>query len=169
MATLPPSAWVRRFAPIAAAGTPVLDLACGSGRHGRLFLERGHPVTFADRDCTQVGDLAGRTGVTLLEADLEDTDWPLGSEKYGTIVVANYVWRPRFESLFANLDGLLIYETFAKGNERYGRPHNPDFLLKRGELFERLRGRGRILAYEQKLIDEPKPALVQRIAALVKS
>lgn len=164
-----PSPWVLRFAPQAAPGARVLDLACGGGRHGRLFLDRGHPVTFADKERGGVRDLADRAGATLLEANLEGPDWPLGPEKFGAIVVTNYLWRPRLQTLLAHLDGLLIYETFAEGNERFGRPKNPDFLLKRGELFELMRGRGRVLAYEQCVIERPKRALVQRIAAMIEN
>ncbi|HAA92326.1 MAG TPA: SAM-dependent methyltransferase [Rhodospirillaceae bacterium] len=161
----PPSPWILRFVPVVAEGASVLDLACGSGRHGRLFLSRGHAVTFVDKDCSKLADLHSNPDARIIEADLESKDWPLAPEIFGAIVVTNYLWRPRFETLLGHLNGILIYETFADGNEQYGRPSNPDFLLDRGELFERMRGRARVLAYEQKLLRGSNPAMVQRLAA----
>lgn len=167
-APLPPSPWIERFAPFAPAGGPILDLACGGGRHGRLFLERGHPVTFVDRDTAGVRDLAGREGVEIIEADLETGGpWPLSDRRFGGVVVANYLWRPVLPHIIAAVapGGVLIYETFAQGNEAFGRPRNPDFLLKTGELFETVRGALRILAYGQDTRDSPSAAIIQHIAA----
>src|SRR5690606_31858297 len=99
---------------------PVLDLACGGGRHGRLFLARGHAVTFLDRDLGGVADLAGDPAASLIEADLEkDGPWPLAERQFAGIVVTNYLWRPLFPLLIAALQpgGILLYETFARGNE----------------------------------------------------
>jgi SAM-dependent methyltransferase len=167
-APLPPSPWIERFAPFAPAGGPVLDLACGGGRHGRLFLERGHPVTFVDRDTAGVQDLAGRADVEIIEADLEaGAPWPLGDRRFAGVVVANYLWRPILAHIIAAVapGGVLIYETFAQGNEAYGRPRNPDFLLQSGELFEAIRGALRILAYGQHIRESPNAAIIQHIAA----
>jgi SAM-dependent methyltransferase len=166
-APAPPSAWVSRFAPLVEPGASVLDYACGGGRHGRLFLARGHKVTFADRDLGGLNDLADDPNATLIEADLEAEPWPFKRERFGAVVVTNYLWRPRFDALLGLLapDGLLIYETFATGNEAYGRPRNPDFLLRRGELLECVRGRAHVIAYEQRTLTEPRPAVIQHIAA----
>lgn len=164
----PPSPWVERFAPQVPAGGGVADIACGSGRHGRLFLDRGHPVLFADRDASRVADLAGRKGVEIAEADFEDGGgWPLAGRQFAGVVVTNYLWRPILPRIVALVGpgGLLIYETFAEGNEAYGRPRNPDFLLRAGELFEAVRGRLEVLAYEQCLVERNGPAVVQHIAA----
>jgi SAM-dependent methyltransferase len=150
----------------------VLDLACGSGRHARLFLARGHPVTAVDIDVTGLADLEGRAGVELLRADLENAPWPLEGRRFAGVVVANYLWRPllpRIVASVAPLDqggGALIYETFAAGNERFGKPGNPDFLLRDGELLEAVRGRLAVVAYECLEVAEPRPARVQRIAAV---
>lgn len=165
---LPPSPWILRFAPRVPAGGPVLDLACGGGRHGRLFLERGHPVTFVDRDVSGVRDLVGRQGAEIVEADLEaGGPWPLGGRRFAGVIVANYLWRPILPAIVAAVapGGILIYETFAEGNEAFGRPRNPEFLLRTGELFEAVRGTLRILAYGQCVRDAQSPAVIQHIAA----
>ena len=164
-----PSAWVRRFAGYVPPGGRVLDLACGAGRHSRLFLERGHPVMAVDRDLNGLGDLAGRPGLETLEVDLEDgRPFPLAGQEFAGVVVANYLYRPLLPALVeaVGLGGALIYETFARGNERFGRPRNPDHLAKPGELLEAVRGVLRVLAYEDLIIERPKPAAVQRICAV---
>ncbi|WP_377808364.1 methyltransferase domain-containing protein [Azospirillum sp. A29] len=170
----PPSPWVERFAPLVRAGGPVLDLACGGGRHLRLFRRLGHPVVGLDRDLGGVADLGGGTNVTLVQADLESgdsgispTSLPLDGTFAG-IVVTNYLHRPLFPAILATLEpgGVLIYETFADGNARFGRPSSPDFLLRRGELLEAVRGRLQVVAFEQGELSVPKPAVVQRICAV---
>jgi len=163
-----PSAWVGRFAEEVPAGGPVLDLACGGGRHGRLFLARGHPVTLVDRDLSGVADLAGQPAVEAIEADLEDgRPWPLAGRRFAAVVVVSYLFRPLLFPLVEAVaaGGLLIYETFARGNERFGKPANPGFLLRPGELLDAVHGRLRVLAYEDLVVAEPRPAAVQRIAA----
>jgi SAM-dependent methyltransferase len=163
-----PSGWVVRCAPTVPAGGPVADIACGSGRHGRLFLERGHPVLFADRDVTKVADLADAADVEILEADFEGGGaWPLTGRTFAGVVVTNYLWRPILPNIvdLVGPGGVLLYETFAQGNEAYGRPRNPDFLLKPGELFEAVRGRLDVIAYGQAIVHRPGTAVVQHIAA----
>ena len=156
------SAWVRRFAPLVPMGGAVLDLACGGGRHSRLFLDRGHPVTAVDRDISQA-TLA--EGAALIAADLEDgAPWPLAGQCFAAIVVANYLWRPLFPAIRHALspDGVLIYETFAVGNEAFGRPRNPEHLLRRGELLDLCAGLT-IVAYED---GGTGAAVIQRICAV---
>jgi len=162
-----PSAWVVRWSGLVPAGGRVLDIACGNGRHARLFAARGHPVAAVDRDLAKLALLAGIPGITTLCADLEAREWPYPGARFAGIVVANYLYRPLFPHLLAALatGGVLIYETFAAGNERYGRPSNPAFLLKPGELLEVVRGRLRVIAYEELNVSEPRPAVVQRICA----
>jgi len=162
-----PSPWIVRFAPSVAAGGSVLDLACGSGRHGRLFLERGHPVTFVDRDLSGVADLRGDARAGLVEADLEVAPWPLGNRQFAAVIVTNYLWRPLFADLLGSLlpQGLLLYETFMRGNERFGKPASPDFLLTENELFERCKDSCEILVFEQGEDGLPKPGMRQRICA----
>jgi len=150
------------------AGGPVLDLACGSGRHARLFLGLGHPVTALDRDAEALAGLPRAVMLEVIRADLEDgSPWPLAGRRFAAIVVANYLHRPLFPAILAALEpgGVLIYETFAAGNERFGRPRNPDHLLKPGELLDIVRGRLDVIAYEYLEVAEPRPAVVQRIAA----
>jgi SAM-dependent methyltransferase len=163
-----PSAWVCRWADRVRAGGRVLDVACGGGRHARFFAARGHPVEAVDRDAAALAGLATIPGITTRCADIEGGPWPYAGETFAGIVVVNYLHRPLFPHLFAALaaNGALIYETFAAGNERYGRPANPDFLLQPGELLELARGRLRVIAYEDLFVAEPKPAMVQRICAL---
>ena len=162
-----PSAWVARFAGCVPAGGTVLDLACGGGRHTALFLDRGHPVVALDRDVSGLADL-DRAGLEAVEADLEDGGpFPLAGRRFAGVVATNYLYRPILPDLVAAVapGGVLIYETFARGNERFGKPSNPDFLLAPGELLEAVRGHLRVRAYEDLVVREPRPAAVQRICA----
>lgn len=163
-----PSAWVRRFAPLIAPGSSVLDLACGNGRHARFLEAGGWRVTAVDRDAGALGGLRGRAGIEIVEADLEAGAWPLGARRFDGIVVTSYLHRPLFSRIAAALTegGVLIYETFMLGNERFGRPANPAFLLRPGELLEAFAGL-RIVAFEQGEVAQPKPAVVQRLCAVV--
>ena len=159
-----PSAWVVRFTPLIESGGPVLDVACGSGRHARWFESRGHRVTGVDRD---VDALAISGASETVVADLEGASWPLLDRRFAAVVVTNYLHRPLFPALLAALapGGVLIYETFAIGNERFGKPSNPAFLLQPGELLEHCRDLD-VVAYEDGLIDDPAPASRQRICAV---
>lgn len=163
-----PSAWVTRWAAVAPAGCPVLDVACGNGRHARYFAERGHTVEAVDRDGAALAGLTGVSNVTARCADIEGGPWPYAGRTFGAVVVTHYLHRPLFPPLLAVLapGGVLIYETFAAGNERYGRPANPDFLLRPGELLEVVQGTLRVLAFEDLFVELPKPAMVQRICAV---
>ncbi len=163
------SEWVSRFAPLVRSGGAVLDVACGQGRNARLFMVRGHPVVAVDRELSGVADLAEQPGFEAIAADLESgAPWPLGDRRFAGVVVTNYLHRPLFPALLASLEpaGVLIYETFARGNERFGRPRRPDHLLEEGELREVVRGKLNVVAYEHIEINEPKPAMVQRICAV---
>ncbi len=163
-----PSRWITRFAPLVRPGAAILDLACGRGRHARWFHARGHPVTAVDRDVSGLEDLRGQPELELLEADLEGAPWPLPGRRFGAVIVTNYLWRPLFPSILDSLDegGVLLYDTFACGNEAYGQPTNPAFLLEPGELIEAVRGRLQIVAYEHGRIERPQPAVRQRLCAV---
>jgi SAM-dependent methyltransferase len=155
-----------RFAPLVTSGGSMLDLACGSGRHGRRFLDRGHRVSFLDRDLSGVADLRGHERADLIEADIEKGPWPLAGRQFAGIVVTNYLWRPLKPQIAAALapNGVLIYETFMAGNERFGKPSNPDFLLQPDELLDWCRDAGLIVcAFEQ---GEEAIAVRQRICAV---
>lgn len=170
-----PSPWVERFAPLIPEGGRVLDLACGSGRHSRFLLERGHPVVAVDRDVAGVADLAAagsaeaRTRLEIVERDLEaGLPFPFPPGSFAGVVVTNYLHRPILGAIVDAVapGGALLYETFARGNEAFGRPRRPEFLLEPGELLEVVRGHLRVIAYEDVVVDEPVPAAVQRIAAV---
>src|SRR5690606_3041686 len=166
--SLAPSPWVERFLPLAPTGGTVLDVACGSGRHSRLALGLGFRVLALDRDLSGVADLAEAPGFDALAADLEDgSPWPLPGRQFAGVVVTNYLHRPHLPQPPASVaaSGLLMYAASARGNERFGRPTNPDFLLEPGELLEAMRGRLRVIAYEHGIVDRPKPAVVQRLCA----
>ena len=166
--TAEPSSWVARFAGLIAPGGTVLDLACGHGRHARFLEAGGWRVTAVDRDATALAGLAGHAGIEAVEADLETGAWPLGGRRFDGIVVANYLHRPLFPRLIGALQegGVLLYETFMLGNERFGRPSNPDFLLRPNELLEAFAGRLNVVAFEQGEVAQPKPAMVQRLCAV---
>ena len=152
--------WAHLIAP---RGT-VLDVACGSGRHLRWLAAQGFAVTGVDRDAAALAALQG-LGRTIT-ADLESGPWPLAGERFDAVLVTNYLWRALWPALRASLadEGVLIYETFALGNEAYGKPSNPDFLLRPGELLEACRGL-HVVAYEDGVLDAPARR-VQRIVAV---
>jgi SAM-dependent methyltransferase len=162
-----PSSWVERFAPLVRAGGVVLDVACGSGRHTRLMVARGHPVVAVDRSAQALEALAGVSGVRAVAADLEADDWPFSGQRFAAVIVTNYLHRPLLPILVDSLEGggVLLYETFAAGNERFGRPSNRAFLLERGELLRATQGL-RVVAYEDLQIGVPRPSCVQRLCAV---
>jgi SAM-dependent methyltransferase len=166
---LPPSPWVTRFAPLIPNGGTVLDVAAGSGRHARWLRGRGHPIVAIDRDIAGLADLMGQDGVEIIAVDLETgAPFPLAGRSFAGVIVTNYLHRPILPALVAAVapGGALISETFARGNERFGKPSNPDFLLQPGELLDVVRGRLRVIAYEDLEVATPKPAMIQRIAAI---
>lgn len=162
------SHWVRRFLPLIATGGSVLDLACGRGRHSLLLAEQGYRVEAVDRDAAALAEIAaGAPAIVTRQADLEDGPWPYHGRTFDGIVVSNYLYRPLLPMLLNSLDvnGVLIYETFMVGNERFGKPSNPAFLLRPGELLEVVRRRLVVVAFEQGEVDAPRPAVVQRLCA----
>jgi len=164
-----PSAWVLRFAHLVPVGARVLDLASGTGRHARLFAQRGCKVVAADREVALLAPLHDVPNVTTEVVDLETGHWPFSSQRFDAIVVTNYLHRPLFPHLAAALapGGALLYETFALGNEAFGRPANPDFLLQPGELLEVFGRLTTVVAFEQgKVHAEDRDAVVQRLAAV---
>ncbi len=163
------SRWVQRFSALVPAGGEVLDLACGSGRHARLLASLGHRVEAVDRDAAALATLAGVAGVTVRVADLEHGPWPYVGRRFAGIVVTNYLHRPLLPLIEGALaePSVLIYETFMLGNEQFGRPSNPDFLLRPQELLEMAQAAGmRIVAYEEGEVELPRPAVVQRLCAV---
>lgn len=163
-----PSPWVARFAPLLPAGATVLDYACGGGRHARWLAARGLQVDAVDRDAEALRGLEGIQGVQARLLELEDDAWPLQGETFDAVVVTNYLYRPRLEALLdlVRPGGLLIYETFMIGNERFGKPSNPAFLLRPGELLEHAGAGWTVIAFEQGEIAAPRSAVIQRICAV---
>ena len=164
-----PSPWVVRFAPLIPDAGPVLDLACGRGRHTRFLLHRGHDVVAVDRDLAGIADLRDHPRLEAVEVDLEDGGlFPLVGRLFAAVVVTNYLYRPILDDLVAAVGpgGLLVYETFACGNEAMGRPSNPAYLLQPGELLRVVGDRLRVVAFEDVVVEQPRPAVVQRIAAV---
>lgn len=159
-----PSEWVRRWSHLLTPGSAVLDVACGAGRHLRYLHGLGHAVVGVDqsRDALSASNGLGE----LVCADIENSPWPFSGRLFGGIVVTNYLWRPLLPILTASLapNGVLIYETFACGNETVGRPARPDFLLARGELLLACTGL-QVVAYEDGFLHRPD-RFVQRIAAV---
>jgi SAM-dependent methyltransferase len=165
-----PSPWVAaHLAPVASGcRATLLDVACGGGRHLRLAHKLGYRVIGIDRDLTGVASLETTPGMTLIAADLEDgRPWPLQSDTFDAVIVTNYLYRPRLPDIVAAVapGGVLIYETFAAGQERHGRPSNPDFLLQPGELIAAVHGRLTPIAYDHRTCENPT-RILQRIVAV---
>jgi len=165
------SCWVRRYAGRITPASNILDLACGKGRHARFLADLGHRVTAIDRDLSGVADLATDNRFELIEHDLEGSPWPFARRRFGAIVVTNYLHRPLYPALAAALDdgGTLIYTTFAAGNERFGHPRNPAFLLQPGELLDIFAAELHVVGYDHGRSDRPRPAVRQRLCATCKS
>lgn len=160
-----PSGWIVQWAGLVPPGATVLDLATGSGRNALFFAARGHKVTAVDIDLSR---LPPADNVERVQADLENGNpWPLPGRRFGAAIVTNYLHRPLMPDLLAAIEpgGVLLYETFMDGNQRFGRPSRPAFLLNDGELLETVRGTFSVIAYEARLTSEPTMAMVQRIAA----
>jgi SAM-dependent methyltransferase len=167
-----PSRWVRRWTHLVAPGGAVLDVASGAGRHSRWFAARGHPVTAIDRDANALATMRDEPNIATVVADIENAAWPLaGDATFAAIVVTNYLHRPLFPQLLRSLGdgGVLIYETFAQGNETVGKPSNPAFLLQPGELLDAVHGQLRVIAFQDGFLAEPRPAFIQRICAVNES
>ena len=149
------SPWIVRWALEIPVGRPVLDLACGGGRHALHLAAQGHPVTAVDIDLAGSAPFHSSPGIEWVRADLENAAWPFPGRRFGAVVVTHYLHRPLMPVLLESLEpgGLLIYETFALGQAKYGRPRNPAHLLLPGELLEAVHGRMRVLAYED--VEEP--------------
>ncbi|WP_175772581.1 class I SAM-dependent methyltransferase [Paraburkholderia phenazinium] len=167
-----PSRWVRHWTHLVAPGGAVLDVASGGGRHARWFAAHGHPVTALDRDAAALATMRDEPQITTQVADLEGAPWPLpDGAKFAAVVVTNYLHRPLFPRLLAALApaGVLIYETFAHGNQTVGKPSNPTFLLAPGELLDVVRPRLRVVAFQDGFLAQPRPAYIQRICAILEA
>jgi SAM-dependent methyltransferase len=164
-----PSPWVQRFADLIPKNGVVLDLACGTGRHARYLLSLDFRVLLLDRNITAVADLAADEHAELIACDLEDgRPWPLGERTFDGVLVTNYLYRPLMKSIVSAVapGGVLIYETFAHGNQAFGRPSNPDFLLQREELLNFARPQLQVVAFEDIVCGALKPAAIQHIVAI---
>jgi SAM-dependent methyltransferase len=169
---LSPSSWVERHASMIAPGARVLDLAAGHGRQSIFLAARGARVLAVDRNAAALASFADRSGIVTRVADLEADAWPLQGERFDAVVCVHYLYRPRLANLLDMLGegGVLIYETFAEGNEAFGRPSNPAYLLRDGELLELVRDRMTVVAFEQGVTPQyGTSAVVQRIAAVGRS
>jgi SAM-dependent methyltransferase len=168
VATVQQSEWIARWLGVPAGRGRLLDFACGSGRHCRLAAARGFRVLAVDQDRALLDSIESKN-IEARAEDLESGRWSFSAERFEAVVVTNFLHRPRLDLLAGLLlpGGRLLYETFAAGNQRYGKPSNPRFLLQPDELFLLARRCGlRVLAFEQGFTDSPKPALIQRIAAV---
>lgn len=164
--TARPSDWVARFAPLVPEGASVLDFACGAGRNLGAFAQRGARILAADRDPSALAAIP--VEAERVQTDLESEPWPFAARRFDAVVCCNFLHRPRLGLLFGLVapGGILIYETFAQGNERYGRPSNPAFLLAPGELLSAAAHNGfAVIAYEHGFTGGGRPAVVQRLCA----
>lgn len=159
-----PSLWLQRWAHLIAPNSQILDLACGAGRHMKWLTAQGHHMTGVDRNPEALA-LAQAHG-KLVCADIENGPWPFMGQTFDAVVVTNYLWRPLLPTIIKSLapGGVLIYETFASGNETVGKPSRPDFLLQPGELLRATESL-RTVAFEEGFETSPD-RFVQRIAAV---
>ena len=165
----PPSEWVKKHIKIIPKRGTVLDLACGAGRHTRLLIETGRRVFALDCNISKLKDLSENDSVTIIKHDLETTNaWPFAPQTFDGIIVTNYLYRPLYPCIIDALavGGVLIYQTFAVGNEKYGRPQNPDYLLKEDELLKVFGNQLNLVDYSHGYIKNPSPAVVQSICCI---
>ena len=163
------SDWVKKHITLIPSNKLVLDLACGSGRNTRFLLDRGYSVVALDKDVSQLTDISSKQNLRKYKFDLEaGGKFPFQKQEFSGVIVTNYLHRPLFENLLNSLSdgGVLIYQTFMIGNEAYGRPRNPKFLLKRNELSDVFDKKLDVVAFEQGYIERPKPAVMQSICAI---
>jgi SAM-dependent methyltransferase len=165
-----PSHWFAQHADHVAVGSTLLDVGCGYGRHAKYFASRGVNVVAVDRDEAALQSLRDVENVTTDHCDIENNPWPYPANSFDAVVVCNYLWRPTFDALLATIkpSGVLLYETFMDGNERYRKPSRPDFLLRSNELLKRTRDEFQVIAFEE---DEEKingitVAVKQKICAI---
>jgi SAM-dependent methyltransferase len=171
-----PSPWIARYAPLVRNAASLLDVACGHGRHAKFFASRGVRVVAVDRDESAIASLNGIQNIATELRDLEGASrsadaWPYAHETFDAIVVCNYLWRPTFDRTLDSIKpgGVLLYETFMDGNERYGKPSRHEFLLRSNELLERTRNQFRTIAFEEGDVfdDTGRPiACAQRICSI---
>jgi len=164
-----PAPWVQKHCALIPKSGQVLDLACGNGRHTRTLLQQGFNVLALDKDTSRLNDIAGTPNLEIIEADLEaGGDFPLKGRQFSGIVVVNYLHRVLFSDLLAALaeSGVLIYQTFMVGNEAFGRPRNPEFLLRENELLDVFGGELDVVDFEQGYVERPSPAVLQKIYAV---
>jgi SAM-dependent methyltransferase len=159
-----PSPWVQKWSHLAKPQSQVLDLACGAGRHMQFFKAQGHQCTGVDRSAEALAEAA--VFGQVVQADIESGPWPLMDQTFDVVVVTNYLWRPLMSQILASLapDGVLLYETFALGHEKIGKPSRPDFLLQPGELLRTFASL-RVISYEDGYSVQPAK-YVQRIVAV---
>lgn len=164
----PPSDWLLKHAAHIKPGGHILDVAAGNGRNSRWLAQHGFRVEAVDRDSEALGSMKGVDNITLNVADIENKAWPYTGQQFDAIVVCRYLHRPLFSALYESLapGGVLIYETFMQGHEAYGRPSNPDFLLRPGELLEVFDRQLEVITFEEGYQELPKPAMMQRICAI---
>ncbi len=165
--SIEPSCWLQRHSSLIPHSGPILDIAAGSGRHTQYLLDKGHVVISIDKDVSRLARIKS-SRLFIARVDLETPKpWPFKNGAFAAIIVTNYLHRPLLPQIINGLavGGLLVYETFANGNEKFGKPTNPDYLLKAGELIQLTLGHLHILAYEDLTVDQPRPAQIQRIVA----
>ena len=160
-----PNKWIECYSSLIPSGKGVLDLACGSGRHTGMLLHKGYQVTAVDIDIDLIKQNFSNKKLDIVKCDLEGlSSWPFGKNTFWGIIVVNYLHRPLYSKIMESLEkgGVLVYQTFADGHSQYGKPKNPDYLLKRGEL-KKVFDSMRIMSYQHGYLSYPSPSIVQII------
>ena len=162
---------MQQHAHLVPAGATLLDVASGYGRHAKFFAARGAHVTAVDRDAAALASFTDVPNIATELRDLENDPWPYAADSFDAVVVCNYLWRPTLATLLDCIRprGVLLYETFMDGNEKYGKPSRPEFLLRPEELVTHVALDFEIVDFTQGLERTPDGkifAVKQKIAAI---
>ena len=165
---LKPSSWVKKVIENIEPGGSLIDIACGKGRHS-VYLSQKFYVYAVDINNDHLNKLNSFHNLETVYQDLEsDEEWKFSKREFNIVLVTNYLFREKILDLFklVKLNGYIIYETFAIGNEKFGKPTNPKYLLKSEELLKiKPKNFETVEFFEDIIIENSKKSKVQRLLA----
>ena len=164
----PISTWVTYCTNLINKKSKILDVACGSGRHAKFLIQKGHFVTGIDINPKFELNADDQKNNKIIKYDLENNVWPFETDSFDCILVTNYLHRALFPFFIKSVkqNGFIIYETFSLGNEKFGKPSNPDYLLDNNELLNLLKHEMRIISYQDGIVLNNVQKYVQRVFAI---